>query len=86
MQMTENEILRSYNQAKDKKEQVKILADLNCCSKEDIQKILHLDRKEGNKPNADKKTLLDRLDELDAMIKPLEYEYERIVKKLKKMG
>lgn len=32
MNMTDNEILRDYKQAKDKKEQVKILADLNQCS------------------------------------------------------
>lgn len=40
MQMTENEILREYNQAKDKKGQVTILADMNMCEKEDIIKLL----------------------------------------------
>lgn len=32
MQMTDHEILSSYSQAKDQKEQIKILADLNCTS------------------------------------------------------
>ena len=40
MQMTENEILREYQQAKDKKGQVTILADMNMCEKEDIIKLL----------------------------------------------
>lgn len=40
MQMTEKEIIRSYKEAKRKQEQIKILADLNTCQKEDIRKIL----------------------------------------------
>ena len=40
MQMTEKEIIRSYKEAKRKQEQIKILADLNTCPKEDIRKIL----------------------------------------------
>lgn len=40
MQMTEKEIIRSYKEAKSKQEQIKILADLNTCKKEDIRKIL----------------------------------------------
>lgn len=41
MQMTNNEILANFRQAKDKKEQLKILADLNCCTQEEIrQKLL----------------------------------------------
>lgn len=38
--MTPNEICRNYRQAKDKKEQIKILADLNCTSKDEIIKVL----------------------------------------------
>lgn len=40
MQMTESEIVKSYHEAKRKREQVKILADLNNCSKEEITAIL----------------------------------------------
>ncbi len=36
MNMTNNEIRREYRLAKDKKEQIKILADLNLCSKSEI--------------------------------------------------
>ena len=40
MQMTNGEIVASYRQAKNKKEQVKILAELNACKIEEITKIL----------------------------------------------
>ena len=38
--MTPDEICRDYRQAKDKKGQIKILADLNCTTKEEIIKVL----------------------------------------------
>lgn len=38
--MSEGEILTSYRQAKDKKEQIRILADLNLCSPSDIREVL----------------------------------------------
>ena len=40
MTMTESEICVSYRQAKNKNEQVKILADLNLCKPEDIPELL----------------------------------------------
>ena len=40
MQMTVEEIIRSYTQAKDKSKQIGILADLNGCDKEKIRTIL----------------------------------------------
>jgi len=40
MQMTNGEIVASYRQAKNKKEQVKILAELNACKNEEITEIL----------------------------------------------
>lgn len=40
MYMTPGEICKEYNLAKDKKMQISILADQNCCEKEDIMKIL----------------------------------------------
>ena len=40
MQMTEEEICKSFKEAKDHRKQVGILADLNCCSKDEIRKIL----------------------------------------------
>lgn len=38
--MTDEEIVRNYREAKNKREQVKILADLNCMSREEIIQIL----------------------------------------------
>ena len=40
MTMTKNEICRNYRESKDKPEQIKILADLNCTSMAEIEKIL----------------------------------------------
>ena len=40
MEMTNEEIVRMYLMAKDKREQIGILADLNCCKKEKIREIL----------------------------------------------
>lgn len=40
MYMTETEILREYRQAKNKGEQIKVLADLNLCDREKITEIL----------------------------------------------
>ena len=40
MQMTEEEICKSFKEAKDHRKQVSILADLNCCRKHEIRKIL----------------------------------------------
>lgn len=40
MQMSEFEILRDYRQAKDKVEQVKILADMNSCTQKEIVEFL----------------------------------------------
>ena len=40
MQMKDSEIIRRYKQADKKREQIKILAELNACTKEDIRQIL----------------------------------------------
>lgn len=40
MQMTNEEIIKSYKEAKDKKKQIKILADLNTCDANVIKEIL----------------------------------------------
>ena len=40
MQMNDDEIVKMYREAEDKKAQITILADLNVCEKEDIIKIL----------------------------------------------
>lgn len=45
MQMTEGEIRRSYKEAREKKKQIRILAELNACSVAEIQAIL-----DGRKP------------------------------------
>lgn len=65
MNMTENEIVRNYREAKNKREQVTILADFNRCEKEEIvdillkngvdQKELPRKRKPRKKPEEERK-------------------------------
>lgn len=57
MNMTDFEILRDYNSAKHKNQQIKILADLNGCSSEEIRDLLRshgveLPKKPGPKKDA----------------------------------
>lgn len=40
LEMTPEEIVRSYREALDKKHQIEVLSDLNVCSKEVIRKVL----------------------------------------------
>ena len=40
MIMSDNEIVRNYQEAKNKKAQIEILADMNCCQKKDICEVL----------------------------------------------
>lgn len=42
MQMTESEIVRSYKEAAEPARQIRILAQLNCCSPDDIARIVGL--------------------------------------------
>lgn len=89
MQMSVAEIKRVYSQAKHKKKQVSILADLNGCSLKEILEIVHIEnpketeiQKEEWIPEPEQKALIDRLEELDREIRKLEIEYEKVAKKL----
>lgn len=91
MQMSVTEIKKNYNEAKNKKRQIGILADLNCCSKEEIEKIVavenFIEQKKDSAPlvkkelsvNDVRNQLYARMDELDLQIKTLEKEYRNIV-------
>ena len=91
MQMSVGEIKRSYEEAKCKQKQIGILAELNACTKEDIEKIIDADNKRNEKhgevieiPSEEVKTvtimekLYARLDELERDIKLLEGEYKKV--------
>lgn len=56
MQMTPNEIVKSYKEAKEKKKQIQILSELNCCSTADIKQILRDNGVEFPGPNPKKAT------------------------------
>lgn len=86
MIMEKGEILREYKYAKNQRKMISILADLNCCSKDEIREILGLkvEQKRRQKSKAklieeEIKSLYERLDELDKQILSLEDEYRRTV-------
>lgn len=92
MLMDAGEIRRQYKCARNKKKCISILAELNGCSTGRIIEIVHKDREKepGQDPAAwnpspEQKVLMDRLDELDAMIRPLEDEYRRTAEALMKI-
>jgi len=86
MEMTKQEICRSYLLAISKPKQIRILAELNGTSKAQIEKILtdggyYVTKKKEEKPKEKPKPkqkvkstrmLYDRLDELDVLIRTLE--------------
>ncbi len=86
--MHPNDICREYRMAKNKKEQIKILADENCTSKEEIMRFLvdygEIKACEIEKPKAKKhkipepvaKALFEKLDCIESRIKPLENELQ----------
>lgn len=47
--MTPYEIRQNYKEAKSKKKQIKILADLNVCTKEEIKRILGVGEKKNGR-------------------------------------
>ena len=50
MQLSDSEIVRSYKEAKDKRSQVGVLAELNACSKDYIREILQRNGINAPKP------------------------------------
>lgn len=78
--MTEREICLSYREAKDKKKQIPILADLSELSKPEIIGILLRNGESVAKQDIER--LYKRLDTLDAQIAEREKEYRAIVKAL----
>ena len=78
--MTEREICLSYREAKDKRKEIPILADLSELSKPEIIGILL--RNGENVMKQDIEQLYKRLDTLDAQIAEREREYRAIVKAL----
>lgn len=48
MTMTDDEIIVRHRQAKDKKEQIRILAELNDCSVEEIKEIVSAKKEKSN--------------------------------------
>lgn len=78
MEMGQEEIRINYRNAKYPKRQIGILAELNCCSREEIKKIIQ--ETEKGSPDSDIiNRLYNRLDLLDREIREREIEYKKIV-------
>lgn len=95
MVMSREEILRDYKSAKNRRRQVQILADLNCCSRAEIERILGLEKPDGAAPAAGIETeerspfeawLHGRLDSMDAEIKALEEKYRKYANAIEVLG
>ena len=82
MQMTEEEIRRSYKQAKHPNQQIRILAELNDCSVDTIKAILNPEEAQAKKKKADVNLMIEALseemDRVDKEIKKLELRYVNI--------
>ena len=79
MYMSVEEMRRSYQQAKDQKKQLSILADLNCCDVEDIKELLRLPYQHKNPPKPRKMT------DLELMVQSFYEEMERIDREIKRL-
>lgn len=90
MEMSPEEIRRNYNSAKNKRQQIGILADLNCCKRSEIEEIVMVKQdpvievekqaeKTGDRQEPGISEVVDilyvRLDDLEEQIKILEVEY-----------
>ena len=73
MQKTKGEIVARFRNAKNKRQQVRILADLNACDKGMIEDILL---------EWDLRPLYDELDKLESSIKALEADYGRVYEEI----
>lgn len=73
MQMTDEEIRRSYREAKYPKQQLSILADLNCCSVAEIKAIVE--------PRTSPKKLTD----IEQMIQSFFEEMERVEREIQRL-
>ena len=96
MVMSREEILRDYKSAKNRRRQVQILAELNCCSRQEIERILGLEKPDDAAvPAAGTETeemhpfeawLHGRLDSLDEEIRALEEKYRKYADALEVLG
>ena len=96
MVMSREEILRDYKSAKNRRRQVQILAELNCCSRAEIERILGLAKPDDAAvPAAGTETeercpfeawLHGRLDSLDEEIRALEEKYRKYAAALEVLG
>lgn len=78
MTMSKDEIRRNYNEAKNKKRQIEILADMNCCSTETIKAIVTPEEKTV-KEESFLSAVHKEMDRVDAEIKKLEEWYKKLV-------
>lgn len=95
LRMKDADICKEYREAKDKRMQVVILADMNLCQREDILRILMLNgydvtpagpMKLGGENDKVLKLMHTLLDEIDTEIMAAERKYLNVVESLQKYG
>lgn len=100
MEMSTEEIIRSCREAKNKYNQISILAELNSCTKDDIIDVLMLVQSTGSEPMhkrtepvklaRSKMSVTDwlcmKIDEVDGQIKALEEQYRKYTVALEVAG
>lgn len=79
MYMSDEEIKRSYRQAKDPKKQLRILADMNCCEVAVIEAIIN------GKPLVKQRTSPKKMTDTELMIQAFFEEMERIEKEISRL-
>ena len=83
MEMTNDEIRRNYRAAKYPNRQITVLAELNNCSREDIERICGVDKKEKS-VEVVLKILYELLDDIEAQISPLKEKVSALEAEYKK--
>lgn len=89
--MTISEIKRSYEQAKDKKRQISILAQLNDCTEKDIREILGIKAETKKQVNvmellsAELERVEAQLSELETLRSKIDFELPRLEERYKKI-
>jgi mevalonate kinase len=76
MYMSEEEIRKSYKQAKKPKQQISILADLNCCTVEEIIAIVNPTENRVNQ---------NKLPDIELMIQAFCKEMEKVDEEIKRL-
>lgn len=78
MVMTEEQIRKSFEEASNKKNQLRVLADMNVCSVREIKETLGLQPPKAPMPEVAKNVIYATLDSIEAKIKQVETQLKEL--------